>query len=241
MLAFERTLIWHLVSYRIVTCPRVGLSARCSTSDAAQRTRVFSRPVDRGAPSTVDGRRRGRAAAPSPAGAGTARCRSTTECRPAEAAPSTACPLPPPAPPGWWRWRRRSRPRWRRRWTGTDAGVRGRRAASGSRRGRRRRSTHCPARTVARRRARAASSAWSSGGVRPGPTPRLTTDVRTAKCQVLENFYIQICETAKKTSKRPLYRSTCVSRHLQLRTGGFRWCKVLLPACPCKRQPARSE
>jgi len=30
-----------------------------------------------------------------------------------------------------------------------------------------------------------------------------------------------------------LYRSTCVSRHLRLRTGGFSWCKVLLPACPC--------
>ena len=30
-----------------------------------------------------------------------------------------------------------------------------------------------------------------------------------------------------------LYRSACVSRQLQLRTGGFCWCKVLLPACPC--------
>ena len=27
---------------------------------------------------------------------------------------------------------------------------------------------------------------------------------------------------------QPLYRSTCVSRHLQLRSGGFCWCKVLL-------------
>ena len=27
----------------------------------------------------------------------------------------------------------------------------------------------------------------------------------------------------------PLYRSTCVSQHLQLRTGGFCWCRVLLP------------
>ena len=36
----------------------------------------------------------------------------------------------------------------------------------------------------------------------------------------------------------PLHRSTCVSRHLQLRTGGFCWCKVVLPACPCWRQPA---
>ena len=28
---------------------------------------------------------------------------------------------------------------------------------------------------------------------------------------------------------RPLYRSACISWHLQLRTGRFRWCKVLLP------------
>jgi len=28
----------------------------------------------------------------------------------------------------------------------------------------------------------------------------------------------------------PLYSSTCVTWHLQLRTGGFCWCKVLLPA-----------
>jgi len=37
------------------------------------------------------------------------------------------------------------------------------------------------------------------------------------------------------------YRSTCVSRHLQLRTGGFCWCKVLPPACPCWWQPAHSD
>ena len=34
----------------------------------------------------------------------------------------------------------------------------------------------------------------------------------------------------------PLYRSTCVSRHTQLRTGGFCWSKVLLPTCPCWQQ-----
>jgi len=39
----------------------------------------------------------------------------------------------------------------------------------------------------------------------------------------------------------PLYRSTSVSRHLQLRTGGFCWSKVLLPACPCWRQPVHSD
>ena len=31
----------------------------------------------------------------------------------------------------------------------------------------------------------------------------------------------------------PLYRITCVSQHLQLRTGEFCWSKALLPACPC--------
>ena len=39
----------------------------------------------------------------------------------------------------------------------------------------------------------------------------------------------------------PLYRSTCVSRHLRLRTGWFYWCKVLLPACPCWWQTAHSD
>ena len=32
---------------------------------------------------------------------------------------------------------------------------------------------------------------------------------------------------------QPLYRSTYVSSHLQLRTGGFCWWKVLLTTCPC--------
>jgi len=35
--------------------------------------------------------------------------------------------------------------------------------------------------------------------------------------------------TTTTTVLRPLYRSTCVSRHLQLRTGGSCWCKVLCP------------
>ena len=37
--------------------------------------------------------------------------------------------------------------------------------------------------------------------------------------------------THKNTVLQPLYRSTCVSRHYQLRTGGFCWCTVLLPVC----------
>jgi len=38
-----------------------------------------------------------------------------------------------------------------------------------------------------------------------------------------------------------LYRTTSVSRLLQLRTGGFCWCKVLLPVCPCWQQSAHSD
>ena len=36
-----------------------------------------------------------------------------------------------------------------------------------------------------------------------------------------------------QTVLQSLHRSTCVSRHRQLTTGGFCWCKVLLLACPC--------
>ena len=45
-------------------------------------------------------------------------------------------------------------------------------------------------------------------------------------------------KTTTAISLWPLYRPTCINRHLQLRTRGFCWCKVLLPACPCWRQPA---
>jgi len=38
-----------------------------------------------------------------------------------------------------------------------------------------------------------------------------------------------------------VYTSTCVSQHPQLRTGGFCWSKVLLPACPCWRHLAHSN
>ena len=47
--------------------------------------------------------------------------------------------------------------------------------------------------------------------------------------------------TTITTVLRPLYRSTCISRHLQLRTGGLCWRKVLLPACPCSRKPVLSD
>ena len=49
------------------------------------------------------------------------------------------------------------------------------------------------------------------------------------------------CRNQPTAVLRPLYTSSCVSRHLQLRTGGFCWCKVLLPACLCWRQPAHSD
>jgi len=40
---------------------------------------------------------------------------------------------------------------------------------------------------------------------------------------------------------RPLYRTICVSRHSQLRTGGLCRSKVLLPTCPCWQQLAHSD
>jgi len=50
--------------------------------------------------------------------------------------------------------------------------------------------------------------------------------------QNTDDYFVQ--RTCKKTATilRPLHGSTFVSRHLQLRTGGF-CCKVLLPTCPC--------
>jgi len=44
---------------------------------------------------------------------------------------------------------------------------------------------------------------------------------------------INTATTTTTTILQPLYRKTCINRHLQLRTGGFCWSKVLLPACPC--------
>ena len=38
----------------------------------------------------------------------------------------------------------------------------------------------------------------------------------------------------------PLYRTTCIGWHPELRTGGFCCSKVLLPACPCWQQLAHS-
>ena len=52
---------------------------------------------------------------------------------------------------------------------------------------------------------------------------------------------LRLTTATTTTVLRPLYGSTCVSRYLQLRTGVFCWCRVLLPACPCWWQPAHSD
>ena len=46
--------------------------------------------------------------------------------------------------------------------------------------------------------------------------------------------------TTSATVLRPLYRSTCVSQHLQLRNWRILLVKVLLPVCLCWRPPAHS-
>jgi len=40
---------------------------------------------------------------------------------------------------------------------------------------------------------------------------------------------------------RPLWSTTCISWHFQLRTGGFCWSKVSLPTCPCWQQLVHSD
>jgi len=47
--------------------------------------------------------------------------------------------------------------------------------------------------------------------------------------------------TTTTTVLRPIYKSTCIIRHLQLRTGGFCWCKVLLPICPFQHIQIREK
>jgi len=58
----------------------------------------------------------------------------------------------------------------------------------------------------------------------------------------VELFEVMWSITATTTTVlRPLYRSTCISHYLQLRTGRFCWRKILLSACPCWWQPAQSD
>jgi len=51
----------------------------------------------------------------------------------------------------------------------------------------------------------------------------------TKKSQLSQHMYHH--NNNKTTVLWPLHRSTCISWQLQLRTGGFCRCKVLLPAC----------
>ena len=69
----------------------------------------------------------------------------------------------------------------------------------------------------------------------------------TKKLNQSISFYHQETETEHNNHNNNhrftaiIYWSTCVSRHLQLRAGGFCWCKVILPACPCWWQPGHSD
>jgi len=75
-------------------------------------------------------------------------------------------------------------------------------------------------------------------------TNRCHSEVRNFISHISENkniIYYNTHSHTHTTVLRPLYRSTGISRHLQLRTGGFCWCKVLLPGCPCWRQPVHSD
>ena len=55
-------------------------------------------------------------------------------------------------------------------------------------------------------------------------------------CLVSDYSFYERSAITTTTILRPLYRSTCVSLHLQFRTGGFCWCKALLPTCLCWQQ-----
>jgi len=62
-------------------------------------------------------------------------------------------------------------------------------------------------------------------------------DFQPVTCCILEtvqdSYYWTLATT---TILWPLYRTTCISQHSQLRTGGFCWSEVLLHECPCSRQ-----
>jgi len=71
-------------------------------------------------------------------------------------------------------------------------------------------------------------------------------NVSVCVCLTRNSLYYIICQdlpfvldfelflSTTTTVLWPVYRSTCVSWHLQLRTGGFCSCKVFLPTCQCK-------
>ena len=78
------------------------------------------------------------------------------------------------------------------------------------------------------------STDWPVSSMLLGPS---ASEVTTVWCytNIFIIVIIIIYCTTTATFLRPLYRSTGVSRHLQLRTAGFCWCKVLLATCRCWR------
>jgi len=73
--------------------------------------------------------------------------------------------------------------------------------------------------------------------------PTSVTSTITTSTEAMVEFmvcnytYLQLKNQTNCPFVRPLYRSSCVSRHLQVRTGGFCWCIVLLPTCHCWHVP----
>ena len=65
--------------------------------------------------------------------------------------------------------------------------------------------------------------------------------INVAYCVKLSGRDLSYYTTTTTAVSWPLYRSTCIIRHLQSRTGGFCWCKVLLPTCPCWWETAHSD
>jgi len=72
----------------------------------------------------------------------------------------------------------------------------------------------------------------------------LTTNEQTWRrtpCHPVWTAFTKFILTTTTTAVlQPLYRSTCVSWHLQSRTG-FCWREVLLPTCTCWWQPVHSD
>jgi len=67
--------------------------------------------------------------------------------------------------------------------------------------------------------------------------------LNTITCTTVTHYWLiyNTTTTTTATILQPLYRTTCVSRHPQLRTGGFCWSKALLLASPCWWQLARLD
>jgi len=76
------------------------------------------------------------------------------------------------------------------------------------------------------------------------PISLVSTPACFAVCCFCVLFY---CFVSVKTQLQQspllwqLYRSSCFSQHHQLRTGGFCWCRLLLPACPCWQHPVHLD